>query len=154
MERTRFLSALCICRIWESTSWVVLSLSETKNRGRSIGSASREDRSGRGRGHGPGQGGRGCRSTGSSDKRNHGKPNEGSTFIANTMWEKLPPIIQSMIRDQRKSFMLSKREVSAVNTGCNSVEEDYCYDGDYTKTASEQFGRKAPRSILKKKKSE
>ena len=23
MEQTRFLSALCICRIWESTSWVV-----------------------------------------------------------------------------------------------------------------------------------
>jgi hypothetical protein len=59
-----------------------------------------------------------------------------------------------MIRDQRKSFTPSKREVSAINTVCNCVEEDSCYDGDDTKTASEQFGRKAPRSILNKKKPE
>ena len=59
-----------------------------------------------------------------------------------------------MIREQRKSFMPSKREVSAVNTSGNSVEEDSCDDRDDTGTASEQFGRKAPRSILKKKKSE
>ena len=59
-----------------------------------------------------------------------------------------------MIRDQRKSFTPSKREVSAVNTGHSHVEEDFHYDGDDTKTASEQFGRKAPRSILKKKESE
>ena len=59
-----------------------------------------------------------------------------------------------MIRDQRKSFTPSKREVSAVNTGRNRVEEDSHYDGDDTKTASEQFGHKAPRSILKKKKPE
>jgi hypothetical protein len=70
------------------------------------------------------------------------------------MWAKLPPTIQSMIRDQRKSFTSSKREVSAINTGCNCVEEDYCYDGDDTDIASEQFGRKAPRSILNKKKAE
>jgi hypothetical protein len=36
-----------------------MSLNETKNRGRSIGSASCKDRGGRGRGRGPGQGGRG-----------------------------------------------------------------------------------------------
>jgi hypothetical protein len=36
-----------------------MSLSETKNRGRSIGSASREDRGGRGRGCGPRLGGQG-----------------------------------------------------------------------------------------------
>ena len=71
-----------------------------------------------------------------------------------TVWAKLPPTIQSMIRDQRKSFTPLKREVSAVNTGRNHVEEDSCYDGDDTETASEQFGRKGPRSILKKKKSE
>ena len=59
-----------------------------------------------------------------------------------------------MIRDQRKNFMLSKREVSAVNTGCNHVEEYSHYVRDDTKTASEQFWGKAPRSILKKKKSE
>ena len=41
----------------------LMSLSEMKNRGRSIGSASCEDRGGRGRGRGPGQGGQGCRST-------------------------------------------------------------------------------------------
>ena len=59
-----------------------------------------------------------------------------------------------MIRDQRKSFTPSKREVSAVNTGRNRVEEDSHYDGDDTETASEQFGRKAPRSIHNKKKPE
>ena len=59
-----------------------------------------------------------------------------------------------MIRDQRKSFTPSKREVSVVNTGRNRVEEDSHYDGDDTKTASEQFGRKAPRSIHNKKKPE
>ena len=59
-----------------------------------------------------------------------------------------------MIRDQKKSFTPSKREVSAVNTGRNRVEENSHYYWDDTKTASEQFGRKAPRSILKKKKSE
>ena len=59
-----------------------------------------------------------------------------------------------MIREQRKSFTPSKREVSAVNTGGNHVEEDSCDDRDDTETASEQFGRKVPRSILKKKKSE
>ena len=59
-----------------------------------------------------------------------------------------------MIRDQRKSFTLSKREVSAVNTGRNRVEEDSHYDGDDTETASEQSGRKAPRSIQNKKKPE
>ena len=37
-----------------------MSLSETKNRGRLIGSALREDRGGRGRGCGPGRGGQGC----------------------------------------------------------------------------------------------
>ena len=56
-----------------------------------------------------------------------------------------------MIRDQRKSFTLSKREVSAVNTGCNRVEEDSHYDGDDTKTASEQFGRKALRAFKTKR---
>ena len=59
-----------------------------------------------------------------------------------------------MIREQRKSFTPSKREVSAVNTGGNHVEEDSRDDGDDTETASEQFGRKVPRSTLKKKKSE
>ena len=59
-----------------------------------------------------------------------------------------------MIKDQRKSFMLSKREVSAVNTGCNRVEEDSHYDRDDTKTASEKFGHKASRSIHNKKKPE
>ena len=59
-----------------------------------------------------------------------------------------------MIRDQRKSFTLSKRDVSEVNTGRNRVEEDSHYDGDDTETASEQFGRKAPRSIYNKKKPE
>jgi hypothetical protein len=125
-----------------------------KNRGRSIGSASREDRGGRGRGHESGQGGRRHRSTNGRGKQNHGKPKEGSTFISDTVWAKLPPTIQSMIRDQRMSFTLSKREVSAVNTGRNCVEEDSHYDRDDTKTASEQFGRKALRSILKKKKPE
>ena len=131
-----------------------MSLSETKNRGRSIGSASCKDRDGRGRGCRPGREGRGCGSTDRRGKRNHGKPKEESTFIADTVWAKLPPTIQSMIRDQRKSFTLSKREVSAVNTGRNRVEEDSHYDGDDTKAASEQFGHKAPRSILKKKKPE
>ena len=56
-----------------------------------------------------------------------------------------------MIRDQRKSFTLSKREVSAVNTDCYHVDEDSHYDGDDTETASDQFGHKVPRSILKKK---
>ena len=130
------------------------SLNETKNRGRSIGSASCEDRGGRGRGHKPGQGGRERGNTDDRGKRNHGKPKEGSTFIADTVWAKLPPTIQSMIRDQRKSFTLSKREVSAVNTGHTHVEDDSSYDGDDTKTASEQFGRKAPRSIQNKKKPE
>jgi hypothetical protein len=114
-----------------------MSLSETKNRGRSIGSASHEDRGGRGRGCGPGQGGRGCGSTDSRGKRNHGKLKEESTFIADTVWAKLPPTIQSMIRDQRKSFTPSKRAVSAVNTCRNRVEEDSRYDRDDTKTASE-----------------
>jgi hypothetical protein len=59
-----------------------------------------------------------------------------------------------MISDQRKCITLSKREVSAVNTGHNCVEEDSCYDRDDTETTSEQFGHKAPRSILNKKKSE
>ena len=90
-----------------------MSLSETKNRGRSIGSASCKGRGGRSRGRRPGQGGPGCRSTDGRGKRNHGKPKEGSTFIAETVWAKLPSTIQSMTRDQRKSFMLSKREVSA-----------------------------------------
>ena len=75
-------------------------------------------------------------------KQNQGKPKVGSTFIADTVWAKLPPTIQSMIRDQRKSFTPSKREVSAVNTGRNCVEEDSHYDGDDTETASEQFGSK------------
>ena len=131
-----------------------MSLSETKKRGRSIGSASCEGRGGRSRGRRPGQGGPGCRSTDGRGKRNHGKAKEGSTFIADTVWAKLPPTIQSMIRDQRKSFTPSKREVSAVNTGRNRVEEDSHYDGDDTETASEQFGRKAPRSIHNKKKPE
>jgi hypothetical protein len=133
-----------------------MSLSETENRGRSIGSASHKDRCGRGRGHRPGQGGRGKGhgSTNGRGTRNHGKPKEGSTFIAVTMWAKPPPTIQSMIRDQRTSFTALKREVSAINTGRNRVEEDSCYDGDDTETASEQFGRKAPRSIQNKKKPE
>jgi hypothetical protein len=59
-----------------------------------------------------------------------------------------------MIRDQRKSFTPSKRAVSAVNTGRIHVEEDSHYNGDDTKTASEKFGRKAPRSIQNKKKPE
>ena len=59
-----------------------------------------------------------------------------------------------MIRDQRKSFTPSKREVSAGHTGHNRVEGDSCYDGDDTETASQQFGRKVQRSILKKEKSE
>jgi hypothetical protein len=57
-----------------------------------------------------------------------------------------------MIRYQRKSFTPSKREVSAANTGRNRVDEDSHYDGDDTETVSEQFGRKAPRSIQNKKK--
>ena len=40
-----------------------MSLSETKNKGRSIGSASCEDKGGRGKGCGPGQGGQGRGST-------------------------------------------------------------------------------------------
>jgi hypothetical protein len=114
-----------------------MSLSETKNRGRSIGSASCKDRGGRSRVCRPGQGGQGCGSTNGRGKWNHGKPKEGSTFIADTVWAKLPPTIQSMIRDQRKSFTPSKREVSTVNTGRNHVEEDSHYDGDDTETASE-----------------
>ena len=51
-------------------------------------------------------------------------------------------------------FHAIEREVSAMNTGHNRVEEDSCDDGDDTKTAREQFGHKVPRSILKKKKSE
>ena len=82
------------------------SLNEAKNRVRSIGSASCEDRGGRGRRRGPGQGGRGCGSTDSRGKRNHRRPKERSTFITDTVWAKLPSTIQSMIRDQRKSFTL------------------------------------------------
>ena len=91
----------------------------------------------RGRGRRPGRGGRGCGNTGSRGKRNNGKPKEGSTFIADTVWAKLPPTIQSMIREQRKISTPSKREVSAVNTGGNHVEEDSHDEGDDTKTASE-----------------
>ena len=60
------------------------------------------------------------------------------------------------VNDQRskKEFHTVKREVSAVNTGRNRVEVDSHYDGDDTETASEQFGRKAPRSIQNKKKPE
>ena len=54
-----------------------------------------------------------------------------------TVWANLPPTIQSMIRDQRKSFTSSKSDVSAVNTGHNRVEEDSHYDGDDTEFASE-----------------
>ena len=132
----------------------LMTLSEMKNRGRSIGSASHEDRGGRSRGPRPGQGGQRCRSTNGRGKQSHWKPKEGSTFITDTVQAKLPPTILSMIRDQRKSFTPLKRKVSAVNTGCNRVDEDPHYDGDNTETASDQFGHKAPRSILKKKKSE
>ena len=80
-----------------------------------------------------------------------GNPRRESTIIADTMWAKLPPTNQSMIRDQRKSFTPSKREVSAVNNVCNHVEVDSCYDGDDTETASEQFGCKVPRAFKRRR---